>query len=52
VQGARPARDHALAGVGVVARFADNLSLFLRYDGDFGGGDAAHAVQGGLRVRW
>jgi outer membrane autotransporter protein len=52
VNGAAPARDSAIIGLGIEAPVLDRTSVFLRYDGDLGGNGNVHAVTGGVRLTW
>ncbi|MCX5517845.1 autotransporter domain-containing protein [Kaistia defluvii] len=52
VWGAGVPRDSALVGVSATARIRDNSSLFVSYDGEFGGGDDNHQLWGGFKLTW
>ena len=50
VQGAIARRDSALVGVALDTAIAAGTKLYLRYDGELGGGSDSHALTAGLRV--
>lgn len=52
VLGAAPARDMAALSLAANTAVAEATSLFLRYDGEVGGGSDAHAFTAGLRMTW
>jgi outer membrane autotransporter protein len=52
VFGAAPLRDTATLGLAANTAVAAGISLYLRYDGEFGTGTDSHAVSGGLRMVW
>ncbi|HZB57361.1 MAG TPA: autotransporter outer membrane beta-barrel domain-containing protein, partial [Reyranella sp.] len=52
VYGATPARDSAVIGFQASTTVADATSIYLRYDGEIGGGTDNHAINLGLRVSW
>ena len=52
VYGATPSRDSAVIGFQASTAIADATSIYLRYDGEVGGGTDNHAVSLGLRVSW
>jgi fibronectin-binding autotransporter adhesin len=52
VFGATPTRDSAVVGFSASANIADSTQLYLRYDGQVGGGTDNHALNLGLRVSW
>ena len=52
VYGATPPRDSAVLGFQASTAIADATSVYLRYDGEVGGGTDNHAINLGLRVSW
>jgi len=52
VTGATLPRDSAIVGLLAQAGLGDGASLYLRYDGEVGGGFNAHALTLGVRVSW
>jgi autotransporter-associated beta strand protein len=52
VLGATPARDMAALSFAANTALADATSLFIRYDGEVGGGSDNHAFTAGLRMTW
>jgi outer membrane autotransporter protein len=51
-QGAIAPRDGAVLGLGANTKVTENTSLYLRYDGDFAGGNTNHVLSAGLRLVW
>jgi CSLREA domain-containing protein len=52
VVSAKPERDTARIGMGAGMVVSELASLFLRYDGDVGAKDNAHALTTGLKFAW
>lgn len=52
VNGATPARNSALATLGVELRLARGLSLLGKFDGEFASGSTTYAATGTLRYVW
>ena len=52
VCGATPARDSAVLGFQASTAIAEATSIYLRYDGEVGGGTDNHAIIAGLRMTW
>jgi outer membrane autotransporter protein len=52
VYGATPVRDSAVIGFNASTAIAEATSLYLRYDGQLGGGTDNHALNVGLRLTW
>jgi len=52
VYGATPVRDAAVLGFQASTAISDGTSLYLRYDGEVGGGSDNHAINIGLRMSW
>jgi outer membrane autotransporter protein len=52
VYGATPARDSAVVGFSASTAIAQATSVYLRYDGEVGGGTDNHAIIAGLRMTW
>jgi len=52
IVGATPARDAAVFALAANASVAKAASLYVRYDGEVGGGSDAHAFSAGLRMTW
>ena len=52
VYGATPARDSAVIGFQASTAIAEATSIYLRYDGEVGGGTDNHTLNLGLRVSW
>jgi outer membrane autotransporter protein len=52
VYGATPARDSAVVGFSASTAIAQATQLYLRYDGEVGGGTDNHAIIAGLRMTW
>jgi fibronectin-binding autotransporter adhesin len=50
--GATPARDSAVLGFQASTTIAQATSVYLRYDGEVGGGTDNHAIIAGLRMTW
>jgi outer membrane autotransporter protein len=45
-------KDSVVAGGGVTALLNDTVSVFVRYDGDFGSNHEIHTVTGGVGIRF
>jgi outer membrane autotransporter protein len=52
VYGATPSRDSAVIGFQASTAIARATSVYLRYDGEVGGGTDNHALNLGLRLSW
>ncbi len=52
VYGASPQRDSAVIGFSANATLADNMAIYLRYDGEIASGADNHTLNLGLRYRW
>ena len=52
VLGAAPRRDSAVLGFAANAKLASTTRLYLRYEGEIGGGTDNHALTLGLRLSW
>jgi outer membrane autotransporter protein len=52
VLGASAPRDGAVIGLGANTTVAERTSVYLRYDGDFAGGNTNHALNVGVRYAW
>jgi outer membrane autotransporter protein len=52
VLGATPQRDSAVIGFSARTNIADSTQLYLRYDGEVGGGTDNHALNVGVRLSW
>jgi outer membrane autotransporter protein len=52
VFGATPTRDAAVVGFQATTTIAAATQVYLRYDGDVGGGTDNHALNVGLRMSW
>jgi outer membrane autotransporter protein len=52
VYGAPPQRDGAVIGLATSTAIAQNTSIYLRYDGEFGTGTDNHVLSAGLRMNW
>lgn len=52
VLGATPQRDSAVLGLAATASIASATRLYLRYEGEVGGGTDNHALTLGLRLSW
>ena len=52
VYGATPTRDAAIVGLAATTSIAAATQLYLRYDGELGGGTDNHALTAGLRMSW
>jgi autotransporter-associated beta strand protein len=52
VLGAEPPRDAAVLALAADTAIAEATSLYVRYDGEVGGGSDAHAFTAGLRMTW
>jgi autotransporter-associated beta strand protein len=52
VYGASPQRDAAVIGFSASANVADNMSIYLRYDGEIAAGADNHSLNFGLRLNW
>ncbi len=50
VYGATPTRDAAIIGFSATTTIAETTQLYLRYDGELGGGTDNHALTAGLRL--
>lgn len=50
--GVSPQRDGILLGLSGSTVVADATSIFFRYEGDFSGQDASHALTAGVRIKW
>ena len=50
--GVSPQRDGILLGLSGSTVIADATSIFFRYEGDFSGQDASHALTAGVRIKW
>ncbi|MEN6615186.1 MAG: autotransporter domain-containing protein, partial [Syntrophorhabdus sp.] len=48
----RPDRDRLVAGVSLIRQSADNLSLYLSYEGTFSPNEILHTGGMGLKYRW
>ena len=52
VFGATPQRDSAVIGLRASSYVADSTQLYLRYDGELGGGSDNHVFNVGVRLSW
>jgi uncharacterized protein with beta-barrel porin domain len=52
VYGATPQRDSAAIGFSAATAIASTAQLYLRYDGEVGGGTDNHALSLGVRLSW
>jgi outer membrane autotransporter protein len=52
VYGATPQRDSAVVGFSATTAIAQATQIYLRYDGEVGGGTDNHILNVGLRVTW
>jgi len=52
VFGATPQRDSAVLGLSANAALASATRVYLRYEGEVGGGTDSHALTAGLRLIW
>ena len=52
VLGATPARDAAVIGLQAATTIDAAMQVYLRYDGEVGGGTDNHAVNLGVRFSW
>jgi len=52
VLGATPQRDSAVIGFSARTNIAESTQLYLRYDGEVGGGTDNHALNLGVRLSW
>jgi hypothetical protein len=52
VLGATPQRDSPVIGFSARTNIADSTQLYLRYDGEVGGGTDNHALNVGVRLTW
>lgn len=52
VLGATPTRDRATLSLAATTAVGEATSLFVRYDGEVGGGSDAHAFTAGFRMTW
>jgi fibronectin-binding autotransporter adhesin len=52
VFGATPQRDAAVIGLAASTAIAASTSLYIRYDGEVGGGTDNHALTAGFRMSW
>ena len=52
VYGASPQRDSAVIGLSANATVADNMAIYLRYDGEISTGADNHTLHLGLRYSW
>ena len=52
VYGATPQRDAAVVGFQASTTIADATQIYLRYDGEVGGGTDNHALNLGVRMSW
>ena len=52
VYGAAPPRDAAVLGLAVDTAIAAGTNIYLRYDGDVGGGTNNNVLSAGLRMTW
>jgi autotransporter-associated beta strand protein len=51
-QGAIAPRDGAVLGLGGNTAIAERTTVYLRYDGDFAGGNTNHVLSAGVRYVW
>ncbi|KAF0104631.1 MAG: YapH protein [Rhodospirillaceae bacterium] len=52
VFGAAPQTDSAIVSVAANTAIAASAGLYLRYDGEVGGGISSHSLSGGFRATW
>jgi outer membrane autotransporter protein len=52
VYGAPPQRDGAIIGLAANTAIAEATTIYLRYDGQAGGGTDNHVLSAGLRLTW
>lgn len=52
LQAAKPGRDAAIVGLDLIGWQADNLKLFVAYDGEFRGNAMSQGITGGVRASW
>lgn len=52
VNGATPARDSALVSAGAELRFARNISVLAKFEGEFAGHSQTYAGTGTVRYSW
>jgi uncharacterized protein with beta-barrel porin domain len=52
VYGASPVRDSAVLGFFASTAIAEATSIYLRYDGQVGGGTDNHALNIGVHMTW
>ena len=52
IYGATPQRDSAAIGFSAATAIAGSAQLYLRYDGEVGGGTDNHALSLGVRLSW
>jgi autotransporter-associated beta strand protein len=52
VYGAPPQRDGAVIGLAANTAIAEATTIYLRYDGQVGGGTDNHVLSAGLRLTW
>jgi uncharacterized protein with beta-barrel porin domain len=52
VFGATPVRNSAVVGLQASTTIAAATQVYLRYDGEVGGGSDIHALNVGLRMSW
>jgi len=52
VNGAAPAKDSALVSAGAELRFANNVALLAKFDGEFASGSQTYAGTGTVRYTW
>jgi len=52
LQAARPGRDAAVVGLDLVGWQAENLMVFVAYNGEFRGNAISNGITGGFRARW
>src|SRR6185312_5053492 len=50
--GAVAPRDGVVLGLGANTNVAERTSVYLRYDGDFAGGNTNHVLSAGVRYVW
>jgi outer membrane autotransporter protein len=50
--GAQAPRDGAVLGFGATTLVAEHTNVYLRYDGDFAGGNTNHVLSAGVRIVW
>lgn len=52
VLGAQPARDAGVLSLAANSAVGEATSVYVRYDGEVGGGSDAHAITAGFRMVW